>query len=50
MFVRRQVAVEGEEWMVLAIDEYDSASFERKSSLQGNLYLKYVSLWKGFEA
>ena len=42
-----QVAVEGEEWMVLAIDKYDysfTAYFERKSSLQGNLYLKYVSL------
>ena len=27
-----QVAVEGEEWMVLAIDKYDKAHFESETS------------------
>ena len=34
-----QVAVEGEEWMVLAIDEYDHGTF-----LKRNLFLNCVSL------
>ena len=37
-----QVAVEGEEWMVLAI--VIMAYFERKDCVQQNLYLNCVSL------
>ena len=38
-----QVAVEGKGWMVLAIDNYDYGSFERKGCVQRNLHLNCVS-------
>ena len=38
-----QVAVEGKGWMVLAIDNYDYGSFERKGSVQRDLHLNCVS-------
>ena len=44
LLVGVQVAVEGEGWMVLAIDKYDYRIFERKDCVQRNLYLNCVSL------
>ena len=44
MFVGVHVAVEGEGWMVIAIDLFDLAYFKRKDCLQRNLYLDCVSL------
>ena len=43
-----QVAVEWEEWMVLAIDKYDYGIFSRQGSdyVQRNLYLNCVSLYE----
>ena len=38
-----EVAVEGKGWMVLAIDNYDYGSFERKGCVQRNLHLNCVS-------
>ena len=38
-----QVAVERKGWMVLAIDNYDYGSFERKGSVQRDLHLNCVS-------
>ena len=43
-FLGVQVEVDGRGWMVLAIDNYDYAYFERKGCVQRNLYLNCVSL------
>ena len=37
-----QVAVGGKGWMVLAIDNYDYGSFERKGCVQRNLSLIHI--------
>ena len=44
MFVGVQVAVEGEGWMVRAIDKYYYCMFERTGCVQRNLYLTCTSL------
>ena len=49
MFVRVQVAVEGEGWMVRAINKYYYCMFERTGCVRQYLYLTCASLSKGCE-